>query len=209
MMPMISVTRFAVRHCFSGMTMGMPPPTLASKWKSTPCFSIASNMSLPNCATTSLFAVTTFLPFSIATNMYSRAGWMPPRSSMTMSISSSFRISSTFSVRCSPSIYGRSFFASRTSTDFSVSFTPAFAVISRSFSRSTRTTPVPTVPKPSMPILISFISSPFIMPVRGLRDASRRPPCAACREALQDPPRGSPSQWKPSHSPHPAGGCPD
>ena len=173
-MPRTSEMRFAVRHCFSGMMIGMPPPTLASKRKSTSCFSAMSKSSWPNCATTSLFAVTTLLPASIARSMYSFAGCRPPMTSTTTEISSSSRMSSTRSVSSMPSRYGRGFFLSRTRTFASTRCVPTRAVISSMFSFSTRTTPEPTVPEPRRPILMAsfIIDTPLsLTPVRALRAA--------------------------------------
>ena len=155
-MPRISVMRLAVRHCLSGVMIGMPPPTLASKRKSTSFFSAIANMSLPNCATTSLLAVTTLLPASIARSMYSRAGWMPPMSSTTTSISGSSRISSILSVSLTHPSCGRGFFTSRTSTVLISIGVPTRSVICGRFISSTRMTPDPTVPDPSRPIFILF-----------------------------------------------------
>ena len=121
---------FAVKHCFNGVIIGMPPATLASNMKSTSCFSAASNISLPNCAKTSLFAVTTCLPFSIAFNIYSRAGCIPPNNSTTISMLSSFKISSILSVKTTSPLKSRFLFKLRTKTLLTSISLPIFALIS-------------------------------------------------------------------------------
>jgi hypothetical protein len=66
MMPAIHSMRLAVSPSRSDLMMGMPPPTAASKATITSFFCAAAKISLPCCASSALFAVTTCLPLAIA-----------------------------------------------------------------------------------------------------------------------------------------------
>ena len=96
--PIISVILFAARHCFKGLIMGMPPATAASKRRSHLCSAAISRSSWPCSAIRSLFAVTTCFPLERASEIYVLAGSMPPITSITISMLSSFIISSQLSV---------------------------------------------------------------------------------------------------------------
>ena len=63
-MPQTELISFAARHWQMGRSIGMPPPTLASKRKFTPFFRARVVSSRPFSATSSLLDVTTFLPAS-------------------------------------------------------------------------------------------------------------------------------------------------
>ena len=68
---------------------GIPPATAASNNRSTPAASDWAHSSCPTLASSSLFAVTTGLPFAIAVEISSRAGSMPPITSTIRSIDGS------------------------------------------------------------------------------------------------------------------------
>ena len=74
MMPAIHSMRFAVSPSRSALMIGMPPATAASNATITPFAEAAAKISLPCCASSALFAVTTCLPFAIAASTSVRAG---------------------------------------------------------------------------------------------------------------------------------------
>lgn len=149
----------AARQFFSGVMIGMPPPTDPSNWKST-CFSPAMpRSSSPYSAMRSLLAVTTFFPCSRAFSIYSLAGWMRPISSTTIWISGSLTMSSMLSVTARWYFSTTSFLAPvlRSSTFLISILQPARFAISFWFSFSTMATPPPTVPQPRRPILMVLL----------------------------------------------------
>src|SRR5947209_867883 len=89
MMPMTRRMRSPARDSFSGLMMGIPPATAASKARSTPVCSASSKSSLPRVASNSLLAVTTERPEARALRMRLRAGSMPPMTSTTILTSGS------------------------------------------------------------------------------------------------------------------------
>ena len=79
--------------------MGIPPATLASNFKATPCCSARFSSNSKCTASRSLFAVMTcFFLFKDSLNQ-STVGSIPPITSITISISSSFKISLMSSVK--------------------------------------------------------------------------------------------------------------
>ncbi len=90
--PAISSMRLAERHWWSGLMIGIPPPTLASKKKFTPFSCAIFRSSAPFFATSSLFDVTTLLPARSEDFTKSYDGFIPPITSTTTEISGSFRI---------------------------------------------------------------------------------------------------------------------
>ena len=92
--PITSVTWLASRLFFNGLMIGIPPATAASNRKSFCAALAVSRISFPWTAIRSLFAETTCLPAFNAERIYSFAGLIPPISSITISISGSFIISS-------------------------------------------------------------------------------------------------------------------
>ena len=75
-----------LKDCFKVLITGMPPATAASNITYTPAALAALNISSPNREITALFAVTTCLPFLIASRISDRAGSNPPISSTMISI---------------------------------------------------------------------------------------------------------------------------
>ena len=73
MMPAIHSMRFAVRPSRSALMIGTPPATAASKATITPFFCAAAKISLPWVASSALLAVTTCLPWRIASSCRSFA----------------------------------------------------------------------------------------------------------------------------------------
>ena len=160
-MPSTSEISFAARHCFNGRMIGIPPATAASKRKSFPFSRAASNSSLPSSAIRSLLAETTFLPALKASMIIVFAGSIPPITSITIWISSSSIISLQLSVRSLSSTPSLFLFLLWTSIFLISSCAPAVCSITSARFRISLYTPVPTVPRPSRPILIFFIQSPL------------------------------------------------
>ena len=165
--PMTRRSRSPVSDSFSGRISGMPPPTAASKYRSRPLASDASNSSRPRVASSSLFAVTTGLSRSNAARTSSPAGSSPPISSHTMSTSGS----STTAIGSFTNADGgrgtsRALAGSRTATLRTSSRHPARRSMSSRWLSSRRTTAAPTVPHPSIPTrrtrsLIVSVRTPF------------------------------------------------
>src|SRR5919197_353348 len=130
----------------------LPPPTLASKYRSSPFASEASNSSRPWVARSSLYAVTTGLERSKARRISVRAGSSPPISSHTMSTSGSSITSSGSAVKASTgSGTSRSRPGLRTATFATSRRHPARSAISSPWASSNRITAAPTVPHPNSP----------------------------------------------------------
>ena len=91
----------------------------------------------------SLFAVITAFPFFSNASIYSFPGSIPPRTSMTKSIESSFKISSKLSVNKSFEI-SRALFVSR--TKIFLTFNPTIP-LSKSIRRATTAEPILPAPK--------------------------------------------------------------
>ena len=87
MMPAIHSMRLADRPSRSALMIGTPPATAASNATITPFFCAAAKIWLPCVASSALFAVTTCLPWRIASSTRSLAMVVPPISSTTISIS--------------------------------------------------------------------------------------------------------------------------
>ena len=147
------------------------PNSLARAYSSVPC----SHRS-------ALLAVTTSFPDSSNASMISRAGLVPPISCTATSISSSSMISWMLSVSIpSGNSTSRGLLRSRTTTRRSSMARPARRVMRSGCSSNTWATPLPTVPKPIMPIFSGFIcfnSSRFIPRVIAIISASGRRFCA-------------------------------
>ena len=73
MMPAIHSMRLADRPSRSALMIGTPPATAASNATITPFFCAAAKISLPCVASSALFAVTTCLPWRIASSTSSLA----------------------------------------------------------------------------------------------------------------------------------------
>src|SRR6266849_535588 len=159
-MPKAESTRLAGSPSLTARMRGMPPATAASKPRKTRLRRAASKISGPGWARSALLAVTTCLPASSARRMKVRAGSSPPTSSMTICTAGS---SSTFTAsltrgrrfRSSPS---RGRVRSASAITWSRSRQPARSSMSAPWLWSTLTTPLPTVPRPRRPILISFMA---------------------------------------------------
>ena len=91
---------------FRGAMRGMPPPTLASYRRLTLRSCARVRSSGPYLDRTSLLAVTTCLPCDKALIINSLAGFSPPISSMTISISGSSRMAFASMVKIAGSIKG-------------------------------------------------------------------------------------------------------
>src|SRR5439155_1338378 len=159
-MPKTERMRFATSPSLTAWISGIPPATAASNASVTPRRRASSYSSPPWWARSALLAVTTCLPAPSAFMMNERAGSSPPTSSTTMWIEGSASTRPASGVigsfaRSSPS---RGRVRSVSATAARVSRHPArSSSIARRDSRIL-TTPAPTVPRPSNPILTSFIS---------------------------------------------------
>ncbi|CAB4803288.1 unannotated protein [freshwater metagenome] len=102
-------------------------------------------------ASNALFAVTTDLPFLSAVKINSRAGSMPPKTSIIKSISGSATTDFKSEVSNSSLIPYFFDFGSRTATFTNSRVAPARVDKSDLFSINSRATCEPTTPQPSMP----------------------------------------------------------
>ena len=135
--------------------VGIHPPTLASKARSTFFCAAAANNALPWLARSALFAVTTCLSFSIAFRIRSLAIPWPPIISTIISMSGSLTTFCASVVKTASEIRTpRSVLMSMSATHFKFKIAPTRAVSNSWFSMSNFATPVPTVPQPSRPIFI-------------------------------------------------------
>src|SRR6267378_7375558 len=159
MMPAIHSMRFAASPSRSALMIGMPPPTEPSKATITPFFCAAAKISVPWVASSALLAVTTCLPLRIASSTSCLAIVQPPISSTMMSI-----CGSRTSLNASPmtfAFFPVIFLARRTALSATCVIwiaRPARRRISSALRLSTSQVPPPTVPVPSSPTLIGFIS---------------------------------------------------
>ena len=141
----------------SGRMIGMPPATAASKSRSTPLRSAASNSSAPCLASSSLLPVITGLPAFSAVRMRSRAGSTPPISSTTRSISGSSTIDLASSVsRSGGRLIGRGLVRSRTAMRATSRWSPVRAAMVACWAPISSTRGAPTLPHPSTPTLTWF-----------------------------------------------------
>src|SRR6266536_6570651 len=144
--------RSPASDALSGWTIGIAPATAASKRISTSAASAALNSSAPWVASSSLLAVTTGLPSRIASRIRLRAGSIPPITSTTTSTCGSATTSAAWPVSQARSTAGsRSLARSRTATRCSRMAAPARSASCSAWSASSRATPVPTTPHPSIP----------------------------------------------------------
>ena len=151
----------AERHSVSAEMIGMPPATAASKAIDRPARRAAANSSGPCSASRALFAVITSLPLSKSFKTISRAGSTPLTSSITGPIS-------RLPVTCDRSAVSRpggratlrARFTSGSTTRTSSTTLPAKRAIRSRRSSSSRATPDPTVPNPTMATLATSISTP-------------------------------------------------
>src|SRR5688572_5112209 len=159
MMPAIHSMRFADRPSRKALMIGTPPATAASKATITPFFCAAAKISLPWVARSALLAVTTCLPWPIASSTRSFAMVVPPISSITISTSLPRTIS-----KASPSTFALSwtmplaFAVSLSATCVIRIARPARRWISSALRLRTSQVPPPTVPMPRSPTLMGFIS---------------------------------------------------
>src|SRR6266446_3909081 len=161
-MPKAESTRLAGSPSLTARMSGMPPATAASKPSITRLRRAASKISGPWWASSALLAVTTCLPASRALRMNVRAGSSPPTSSMTTwtAGSSSTSAASGTSGRRLRSRPSRWRVVSASAMACRVSRQPTRSCISAPWVSRTLTTPLPTVPRPRRPILISFMAGP-------------------------------------------------
>src|SRR3989442_52854 len=130
---------------------GIPPPTLASKPRSTPVRKAAANISSPCNASKALLAVTTCLPAAMDSRIMRLATSQPPINSTTMSIDGSVRICFASAVRRPGGrVRPRSRITSRSAIRTISIGTPTRRLIKAAFPKRIFATPVPTVPNPRM-----------------------------------------------------------
>src|SRR4030095_9981504 len=161
-MPRAERMRWAGSPSFTARISGMPPSTAAWKPSMWRLRRASSKSSGPWWASSALLAVTTCLPAARARRMKVRAGSSPPTSSITTRISGSSRTRPASAWRGSRlmSSPSRGRVTSRSAMAAMARRQPARSVSSAPWLWRMRTTPAPTVPRPSRPILMSFIASP-------------------------------------------------
>ena len=157
MMPASHSIRLAVRPSRSALMIGMPPATAASKATMTLCSLAAAKISLPWTASSALLAVTTCLPWAIASSTRSRAMPVPPISShddVDRPDRARSRDGSSLTGTPSPTMLARP--APRRGRRCARPRCRARrgAGSPRDWRSSTSATPLPTVPKPSRPTRI-------------------------------------------------------
>src|SRR5580704_9517113 len=173
----------------SNPMIGSPAPTVASKYRRTPCSAARALSRGPEAAITALLAVTTVLPARSAASIRPVAGSVPPIASTTIATAGSATTAwgspttRTF-LRSKP----REREVSRTATQRSAGVAPARSPSSSHSAMSRLATAVPTVPSPSKPIPTDSIAGTVY---GGLDDVAspgqqhrRRPVLAA--ELLED-----------------------
>src|SRR5688500_15652682 len=159
MMPAIHSMRFADNPSRTALMIGTPPATAASNATITPFFFAEAKLSLPCVARSALFAVTTCLPWAIASITRSLATVVPPISSTTISTSlprASSKASDTTLALVPTMLFARSMALSAT-TEMRIA-RPARRWISSALRFSTSQVPPPTMPMPSRPTLMGFIA---------------------------------------------------
>ena len=155
MIPASHSMRLADNPSRIALMIGMPPATAASKATVTPFSLAAAKISLPNSAINALLAVTTCLPLAMAFNINSLATVVPPINSTRISISG-FSATAKISRDTLTSPRSQSGLSRRAPTWLMIIWQPARALISLVLRLSTLTVPLPTVPKPHMPIFTEF-----------------------------------------------------
>ena len=161
MMPTMLRMRLAASPSRRALMMGMPPATAASNCTMTLCFSASAKSSPPCSASSFLLAVTMCLPWRTASNTSSLAMPVPPKSSTTISTSGRRTTSNGSAVIRVPSGQrARALASSRVDTIKILTPRPRRRAISAALPRNTSTVPLPTVPKPKMPIFTGFIAAP-------------------------------------------------
>src|SRR5579863_3778772 len=150
-MPAMRRMRLAASPSRSALMTGMPPATAASKASGTPRSSAAAASEAPCTASSALLAVTTGLPAAMAAWANARAGPSePPISSTTTSTAGSAASATGSSYQRRPdSDTPRSRVRSRADTAVTAIGRPARAVTMSALSRSSFSTPPPTVPRPA------------------------------------------------------------
>ena len=140
-------------------TIGIPPPTLASKATARPAARAWAKTFAPCSARSALLAVTTCLPAASAASTNCKAGSVPPIVSMMMSTSGSSinLLTRRWSAGRRPSGNSRGFSRSRTAAQVQRILRPARRAIRSACSVNSRATPVPTVPRPIKPMVTCFI----------------------------------------------------
>ena len=135
-------------------TIGIPPPTLASKATARPEARAWAKTVAPCSARRALLAVTTCLPAASAASTNFKAGWVPPMVSMMMSTSGSSINRDTSVVSRTPSSRtSRGFSRSRTARPGPADPSARAAGDPVGVVRQQPRDPVPTVPRPIMPIV--------------------------------------------------------
>ncbi len=157
-MPVTRRMRLPARPSRTALMTGMPPATAASKASTAPPASAAPASSAPCSASSALLAVTTWRPARKDASTRERAGLpVPPISSATTSTAGSDARPSGFScqayaARSVPRLRERS----RALTAVPTLGRAARAGMTSAFSRSSRSTPAPTVPSPAIPTRRGF-----------------------------------------------------
>ena len=158
-MPRRPLNWLATKLSCRARMMGMPPPTLAPKYKFDPVSLTKENISSPCSAKRALFAVTTDFPARKARHTSSFAIPVPPINSTMMSISGSSINPNASVVRMSASTATpRSVSISRSAMVRSTGRMPMRAAMSSACVVRPSTTPAPTVPKPAKPMFALFIT---------------------------------------------------
>ena len=157
-MPLMEMILSPARPSLTVRTTGMAPATAASKSRSTPLAWASSSSWPPWVASRALLPVTTLAPEFRAVVISSRAGLMPPISSMTRSHEPARAMESVVN-RLASGCQSRLASSERTPIPTSSSFSPtAFSRRSLSWVRM-RATWAPTVPRPSKPIRTLILTS--------------------------------------------------
>ena len=152
--------RLAVKPSRIALMIGIPPATAASNATITPLAEAAAKISVPCLASKALLAVTTCLPWAIASSTNSRARVSPPINSTTISMEGSRTTAkeSVPSSTASPS-NARALAISRTATRVTSMLRPARREISPALRANTFHVPPPTTPSPNKPTLIDSITT--------------------------------------------------
>ena len=181
-MPAMAITRSPEMPSRSTACIGIPPATLASIARLMFALIARSQISAPQSAMSSLFAVTIDFPLATAASMISLATVVPPISSATMS---TFGLATTCRqsvVRVTPSnCAGSSLFATvRLQTAVTRRRKPSFSAIESAFAARMFSVPEPTFPSPITPTLTSFIGMFGMIPKWGTCYSIRVPAARSC-----------------------------
>ena len=153
--PTIHSISLAINPSRIAFTIGIPPATAASNATVTPFSTAAAKISLPDSAIKALLAVTTCFPLAIALNTKSLATVVPPISSTKIS-TSGLSATENMSREMSIPVKSQSALSRLAPTWHTTISRPTRALISLRFRLSTLIVPLPTVPKPQIPIFTEF-----------------------------------------------------